>query len=52
MVNIIMHGCGGKMGHVVADLVKNDPDCQIVAGIDPTVPALDFPVFASPAMHR
>ena len=49
MVNIIMHGCGGKMGHVVADLVKNDPDCQIVAGIDPTVPALDFPVFASPA---
>ena len=30
MVNIIMHGCGGKMGHVVADLVKNDPDCQIV----------------------
>ncbi|MBS5139671.1 MAG: 4-hydroxy-tetrahydrodipicolinate reductase [Clostridium sp.] len=49
MVNIIMHGCGGKMGHVVADLVKNDPDCQIVAGIDPTVPAPDFPVFASPA---
>ena len=49
MVNIIMHGCGGKMGHVVADLVKNDPDCQIVAGIDPAVPALDFPVFASPA---
>ena len=45
MVNVIIHGCGGKMGHVVAELVKNEPDCQVVAGIDPTTPALDFPVF-------
>lgn len=49
MTNIIMHGCGGKMGHVVAELAKNDDSCQIVAGIDPTTPQLDFPVFASPA---
>lgn len=49
MTNIIMHGCGGKMGRVIAELVKQDTDCRIVAGIDPTVPALDFPVFASPA---
>ena len=47
MVNVIIHGCGGKMGHVVAELVKNEPDCQVVAGIDPTTPALDFPVFPS-----
>lgn len=40
MVNVIIHGCGGKMGHVVAELVKNEPDCQVVAGIDPTTPAL------------
>ena len=45
MVNVIIHGCGGKMGRVVAELIKNDPDCQIVAGIDPATPALDFPVF-------
>ena len=49
MIHIIMHGCGGKMGRVIGELVKNDPDCQIVAGIDPTVPDMDFPVFASAA---
>ena len=49
MTNIIIHGCGGKMGRVVAELVKNDPQCQVVAGIDPTTPAMDFPVFATPA---
>ena len=47
MINVIIHGCGGKMGHVVAELVKNEPDCQVVAGIDPATPALDFPVFPS-----
>ncbi|MBM6828332.1 4-hydroxy-tetrahydrodipicolinate reductase [Anaerotignum lactatifermentans] len=49
MTNIIIHGCGGRMGHVVAEIIKNDPQCQVVAGIDPTTPTLDFPVFASPA---
>lgn len=49
MTNIIIHGCGGRMGRVVAEIVKNDPQCQVVAGIDPTTPALDFPVFSSPA---
>lgn len=47
MINIIIHGCGGKMGRVVAELVKNDPDCQVAAGIDPGMPLLDFPVFPS-----
>ena len=46
MVNILIHGCGGKMGRVVAELVKNEADCQVVAGIDPTTPELEFPVFA------
>ena len=49
MIKIIMHGCGGKMGHVIAELVANDPDCEIVAGIDPRVPTLAYPVFATPA---
>ena len=47
MINVIIHGCGGKMGRVVADLVKNEPGCQVVAGIDPGMPELDFPVFPS-----
>ena len=34
MVKIIMHGCNGHMGHVISDLVENDPDAEIVAGID------------------
>ncbi|NCC16073.1 MAG: 4-hydroxy-tetrahydrodipicolinate reductase [Clostridia bacterium] len=49
MINIIMHGCGGKMGQVVAEIVANDPVCQIVAGIDPRVPEANFPVFPTPA---
>lgn len=46
MINIIMHGCGGKMGQVVAEIVANEPNCQMVAGIDPRMPEADFPVFA------
>lgn len=34
MTRIIMHGCNGKMGQVITELVKNDEDAQIVAGID------------------
>lgn len=34
MVNIIMHGCNGHMGQVISELVREDEDCQIVAGID------------------
>lgn len=49
MINIIMHGCGGKMGQVVAEIVANDEACQIVAGIDPGMPQVDFPVFPTPA---
>lgn len=29
-----MHGCNGHMGQVISDLVKNDDDAQIVAGVD------------------
>lgn len=48
MINIIMHGCGGKMGQVVAEIVANDDACQIVAGIDPGMPETNFPVFSAP----
>ncbi len=34
MVRAIMHGCSGAMGRVITDLVKNDEELAIVAGVD------------------
>ena len=34
MVDIIMHGCNGRMGQMITGLVAEDPDVRIVAGID------------------
>ena len=46
MINVIMHGCNGRMGQVISELVKNEEDMQIVAGID-VVDNIqnDYPVF-------
>jgi len=34
MVNIIMHGCNGKMGQTISKLLSADLNLKIVAGID------------------
>lgn len=34
MVKVIMHGCNGHMGQVISGLIKDDPEIEIVAGID------------------
>ena len=34
MTKIIMHGCNGRMGHVIADLAAEDQNIRIVAGVD------------------
>lgn len=48
MVRLIMHGCNGKMGQVITNMVKEDGQAQIVAGIDGyTGIANDYPVFTS-----
>lgn len=48
MVNVIMHGCNGKMGRVITELVEKDNDIQIVAGIDAYMGvANEYPVFPS-----
>ena len=48
MVKMIMHGCNGRMGHVIVDLCKEDQDIQVVAGVDAFGEnAYDFPVFKS-----
>ncbi len=33
MIKAIMHGCTGRMGRVITDLVKEDPEIEIVAGV-------------------
>lgn len=46
MLKIILSGCSGKMGGVITDLVENDPNAQIVAGVDPFFKeGLKYPVF-------
>jgi len=46
MVDILMCGCSGKMGHMIANIVENDDDVRITAGIDKFVANdLKFPVY-------
>ena len=48
MTKMIMHGCTGRMGHVIVDLVKEDADIEVVAGVDAFGEnSYDFPVFKS-----
>lgn len=48
MTKMIMHGCNGRMGHVIIDLVKEDKDIEVVAGVDAYgESSYDFPVFKS-----
>ena len=48
MVRIIMHGCNGKMGQVIARMAAEDKECEIVAGIDTCEGRLNgYPVFDS-----
>ena len=48
MVRMIMHGCNGRMGKMIAGIVKDDPDITIVAGVDINTEVTgDFPVYDS-----
>lgn len=47
MIKIILCGCNGKMGQVISEIVGNDAEAQIVAGIDLNTEAKNgYPVFA------
>ena len=49
MTRIIMCGCNGKMGQMITGLVNEDPDAEIVAGIDPFDDGHNaYPVFKTP----
>ena len=50
MRRIIISGCCGHMGRVVADICSNDPDVETAAGIDLLAQPMEgFPVFSTPA---
>ena len=50
MQKIIISGCNGHMGRVVADICAADPQVEVVAGLDILgQPNPNFPVFSSPA---
>lgn len=34
MVKVILHGCNGKMGHMITELCSQDEEIEIVAGVD------------------
>lgn len=48
MINILLHGCNGRMGQVIAETVKSKDDCQIICGVDVTGSCNhSFPVYPS-----
>ena len=48
MVNVIMHGCNGRMGQMISGIVAADEEIKIVAGIDIyDEQKNDYPVFKS-----
>lgn len=50
MLKIIISGCSGHMGRVVASLCETDPDLEIAAGFDVLGAAdREFPVHTSPS---
>ena len=36
MTDIVIQGIGGRMGHVLCDMIAQREDCCVIAGIDLT----------------
>lgn len=34
MVRVIMHGCNGRMGQVITEMIAKEAEMEIVAGVD------------------
>ena len=46
MVKIILNGCFGRMGKVITEIVKENNECEIVAGVDAfSQGQSDFPIY-------
>ena len=49
MTDLVIQGIGGRMGHVLCDMIAQRDDCKVVAGIDLHAGEQNgIPVFASP----
>jgi len=52
MIHIMISGCNGKMGQVVTAMCAENPDIQVVAGVDLNPVTLNnYPVFTDPAEY-
>ncbi len=48
MTKVILHGCNGKMGRMITEIIAGDDDIEIVAGVDAFGGRSDtYPVFKS-----
>lgn len=48
MVEVILHGCNGRMGQMLSELISKDEEMTVVAGIEPSGEARnDYPVYKS-----
>ncbi len=47
MIKAIMHGACGYMGRVITDIASQEPEIEIVAGVDPVAAQMPYPVFDS-----
>ncbi|MBR3691570.1 MAG: 4-hydroxy-tetrahydrodipicolinate reductase [Clostridia bacterium] len=45
MIRILLCGCGGRMGRVIAEMAEGQPDIAIVAGCDKQKLSAAFPVY-------
>ena len=53
MVKILMHGCNGHMGQVIARLAASDSETEIIAGVDVSDHITNpYPVFKSLEDYR
>ena len=50
MLNIILHGCNGKMGKILQNIIAQEPDLNVIAGIDPNMgdDPVPFKLYMSP----
>ena len=48
MIKFMLHGCNGKMGRMITEIVKGDENAVIAAGVDTYTEAPnEYPVFDS-----
>lgn len=48
MIKVLIHGCNGKMGQMITNLIKEDEQAEVVAGIDAFTGITNaYPVFGN-----